>query len=81
MTYEELRAEAKAQGYKLMPIKQVEKLLPCTCGSKRREHWQKWIGNDWEITLCCMRCGKSVSGIGDAGARSAWNEMIRSESE
>ena len=81
MTFEELRTEAKAQGYTLMPIKRNEKFLPCTCGSKRREHWSRWTGSGIEITLACMRCGKRVSGATEAEAKHNWNEMIRSESE
>jgi len=81
MTLEVLKAEAKAHGYKLIPIKQEEKFLPCTCGSNRREHWFRWTGDHEEITLCCMRCGKRVSGISEADAKHKWNDMIRSESD
>lgn len=53
MTIEELRAEAKKLGYNLIPINKKEKLLPCTCGCKRREHWG--FRNDktgkWETTM------------------------------
>lgn len=77
MTIEELKAEAKAHGYNLVPIKNTEKLLPCTCGSRRREHWQRWRGEGWNITLQCMRCGKKAGGSTEDEARHNWNEMIR----
>ena len=79
MTYAELKAEAKAQGYNLIPIRKVEKLLPCTCGSKRREHWYGWKGNKETITLCCSRCGKKVTGSTETEARRNWNEAIKAE--
>jgi len=81
MTLEELKKEAKAQGYKLIPIKAEEKFLPCTCGSNRREHWSRWNGKEMIITLQCIRCGKRVSGISEADAKHKWNDMIRSESD
>ena len=81
MTLEVLKAEAEAHGYKLIPIKADEKFLPCTCGSNRREHWSRWKGNEYGITLQCMRCGKRVSGATEAEAKHNWNEMIRSERE
>lgn len=79
MTFEELKAEARAQGFKLIPVKEKEKLLPCTCGSKRREHWSRWTGDRLEITLCCSRCGKRASGTTEAEARHNWNDMIMRE--
>lgn len=79
MTLEELKAEAKAHGYKLMPIKVDEPFLPCTCGAKRREHWSRWTGDGFKITLMCRRCGKRVSGMSEAEAKYNWNEVIRNE--
>lgn len=81
MTFEELKAEARAQGFKLIPVKEKEKLLPCTCGSKRREHWSRLTGDRLEITLCCSRCGKRASGTTEAEARHNWNDMISSHTE
>lgn len=78
MTYEELKAEAKAQGYNLVKAKPYTRMLPCTCGSKRRSLWHCPKGN----YLVCNRCGKrSRLGINERQAREFWNEMIIAESE
>lgn len=79
MTLETLKAEAEARGYKLIPINTYERLLPCTCGSKRREHWSGWATDHFVYTLVCSRCGKKVTGLTEADARNNWNEMIREE--
>lgn len=81
MTFEELKAEAKAKGYNLIPVKKQEKFLPCTCGCNRREHWIRWVDDGTETILKCCKCGKSASGMSEAEAKRNWNEMIRAESE
>lgn len=78
MTLEELKAEAKKQGYKLIKIQTREKLLPCTCGCNRRTHWGNING---EVSLHCERCFKAARGKSEAEARRNWNEMIRKELE
>lgn len=81
MTLEELKKEAKAHGYKLLPIKPREKFLPCTCGCNRREHWIAWGDFGKEITLKCCKCGKNESGGTEEEAKKNWNVMIKEESE
>lgn len=72
MTVEELKAEAKEMGYKLMPAQPYEKLKVCICGCKRREHWS----NCETVILRCMRCGREVVGHDETEARRNWNRMI-----
>ena len=72
MTVDELKAEAKEMGYKLMPVSSYERLKVCTCGCKKRE---RIYGVD-AMTLICRRCGLSVSGKTEAEARKNWNAMI-----
>ena len=83
MTFEELKKEAKAQGYNLIPIKKTEKLLPCTCGCNRREHWSGFDADkgEWEEGLRCKKCGKEVWGASEAEVRKEWNKMIKKEKE
>lgn len=79
MTLEELKAEANAQGYNLIPQKKQEKFIPCTCGCNRREHWIQFVDKGIKTTLKCCKCGKKASGMSEAEAKRNWNEMIRSE--
>ena len=79
MTLEELKKEAKALGYNLIPIKKREKLLPCTCGSKQREHFDTFRNGMWMKLLRCPKCNKEALGRTESGAIKAWNDMIRKE--
>lgn len=80
MTLEELKKEAKALGYNLIPIKKREKLLPCTCGNNKRDHLCRYVsGIGTKIVLKCQKCGKESEGTSDAEAIKAWNETIRKE--
>ena len=81
MTFEELQEEAKRQGYKLLKINKPEKLLPCTCGNNRREHWHRvnvQSGRSYEI-LRCPKCGKEAKGETEKEAKRNWNLMIKKE--
>lgn len=81
MTLEELKEEAKQQGYALIKIKKREKLLPCTCGSNRRQHWHGVdikSGRPFE-ELVCYKCKRRVRGYSKEEAISNWNEMIKKE--
>lgn len=81
MTFEELKEEAKRQGYNLIKIKKPEKLLPCTCGSKRRQHWYGVdikSGRPFE-KLVCEKCGKEARGYSKDEAIANWNKMIQKE--
>jgi hypothetical protein len=56
-----------------------EKLLPCKCGCKRREHW--WSTDpDCQKILKCMKCGFTVGGKNEFDVHQKWNEAIRDES-
>lgn len=81
MTVEELKEEAKKLGYNIIKIKKTERLLPCTCGNNRREHWHGInikSGMPYEI-LKCTKCGKEVKGDSKDDAIKKWNEMIKKE--
>ena len=74
MTFEELKAEAERQGYKLVkkPIP-LPKIQPCTCGRQKLETWY----HDRGTFLRCPRCGKK-GGIGktDRETREKWNALF-----
>lgn len=75
MTVEELRAEANALGYNI--IKKPEplpKLLPCSCGSVRRERWVG-TGSYNKVIIRCSRCGKMAYGKNERKARENWNKI------
>lgn len=76
MTVEELRKEAEALGYSIVPKRKYERLLPCVCGCTRREHLFKESGADVVDVLKCSNCGRSVEGKNEAKARHNWNLMI-----
>ena len=82
MTLEELKAEAKAQGYKLIKNNPKPKLLKCTCGRKDFSRWTrpKEDGVSFEWNIECRRCGKA-SGWADSERKAIekWNDMIESE--
>lgn len=83
MDVKELRELAKSMGYNIIPIKKKEKLLPCTCGSKRRKHWFGYntkTGKEFE-KLVCYQCGKEAVGATESDVIHNWNEMIRSEQD
>lgn len=72
MTYEELKAEAKAQGYKLVKAQKYVPLFNCpVCG----EHPKLWHRGD-EESYQCRECG--VEGPwkdSERQARLAWNKV------
>lgn len=76
MTFEELKKEAKHQGYNLIKIKPREKFLPCTCGAKRHQ-WHNYVNGR---SVACKRCGKESPIVPksstDNEVISAWNRMI-----
>jgi hypothetical protein len=77
MTLDELKAEAKAQGYRLMPIIPYVKLAPCKCGRKRIEEWFVCDGTGG-IFFQCPVCGmKSPKGKTEREAREKWNEEVQ----
>lgn len=77
MTLDELKVEVDKLGYRLIPKPVYIKLLPCTCGCNRREHWYGCAG---ERFYKCQKCGKrSPSGENENDAKRLWNEMILEE--
>ena len=76
MTLDELKAEAKRQGYKLIKDNPMPKMLPCICGSKHRT---LWLGADgWYFE--CDGCGRTAKpGRTERGARNEWNRMVTDE--
>ena len=73
MTVEELKAEAKKLGYKIIPVSESIKLLPCVCGCKRRTHWWTVKGMFYQ----CNQCGlKAPIGENETEAKKLWNKMI-----
>lgn len=77
MTIEELKKEADALGYYLVRKHQnVEPLLPCFCGCKRRVHHSVFHQGTYTVTLKCCKCDHKVSGPTLAEARRRWNKMI-----
>ena len=83
MTLDELKAGAKALGYKLIKDNPKPKLLRCTCGAKQFHWWMKPLYDKtyWEIwQLECKKCGKkSEWADSERKAIEKWNEMIESE--
>lgn len=79
MTFEELKAEAKAQGYSLMKIQPHVKLEPCFCGCNRRQHMSRWTGTEALTILRCTKCGREASGRSEQEARENWNRMIQTD--
>lgn len=78
MTLDELKAEAKKLGYKVIKDNPRVKLLPCTCGRKQISLW--WDGADYMWFQECPKCGKRApSHKTQNGARKLWNEKIEKE--
>ena len=79
MTLDELKAEAKAQGYRLMPIQPYIKLLPCKCGRKRGAQLWYNVPNETHFYKC-RNCGLTApEGKNEREARKLWNEMVEAE--
>lgn len=80
MSIEELQKEAEKHGYKLVKNEPYERMLPCTCGCKQREHWWRTNAEDGNRNiLVCKKCGKEASGKSEADAKRNWNKMISEE--
>ncbi len=75
MTLEELKAEAKAQGYRLVKITPYVKLMPCKCGRKLID---SWVGINGIHFYKCPNCGeKGGYAETERGARIKWNESMK----
>ena len=75
LTLEELKAEAKRQGYKLIKDENI-RFEPCLCGGTRHEWWSGPEG----VKVVCLRCGLESPWVprskGKNGVKKAWNAMI-----
>lgn len=75
LTLEELKAEAKRQGYKLIKSETL-RFEKCLCGGTRREWWYGPKG----VKVVCQRCGLESPWVprceGENGVKKAWNAMI-----
>ena len=62
------------------PRQRKERMLPCTCGCKRREHWTV-VGPNPGEELRCMKCGFSARGRNAADAVRQWNKAVKGETD
>jgi Zn ribbon nucleic-acid-binding protein len=76
MTVEELKAEAKKLGYRIIPEPERITLMPCPlCGKKRTEEWYEQGGLRFRQ---CANCGfKGGSGRTAKDAKAKWNDAVR----
>ena len=79
MTIEELKKEANKLGYNIIKKREIPKILPCTCGCKKREHIYISGKTEFPRGLRCKRCGKRVEGLNDIDVINNWNKMIKEE--
>ena len=78
---EMLKEFANDLGYNIVKKRVVPKLLPCTCGCKRREHWYQFDSDTGihYVILKCEKCGKEAKGNNEIDAIDNWNKMIIGE--
>lgn len=86
MTLEELKLEADKLGYSLVKKQKSIKLLPCTCGNKRRTMWITTIrstgGGGFQRILACDKCGmKAPPGNTIQEAKENWNKIIEESAD
>lgn len=80
MTFEELKVEAKNQGYKLIKdTTTYEKFLPCKCGHNRRKRCYGFYNSSSNIRYVCMKCGYYADGKTEKEAKHNWNEKMRGD--
>ena len=80
MTLEELKVEAKNQGYKLIKDTTYEKFLPCKkCGHNRRKKRYGFYKSSSSIIYVCMKCGYYVDGKNEKEAKHNWNEKMKGD--
>ena len=78
MTLEELKAEAKKQGYRLTKIKKYQSLKRCNCGN-RPVLWNSDCPKGF--FYWCENCDtKSPIATGASQAKKLWNQMFGGES-
>lgn len=74
MTLDELKVEAKKQGYRLTKIPGKIVMLPCpVCGAKRTEQWYGHLGTFRKCEKCEF---KGMDARTDREAKKKWNEAV-----
>ena len=74
MTLDELKVEAKKQGYRLVKIPERITLLSCpVCGSKKTSQWYGYFGRFYRCDNCNF-AGSSAKTIREA--RKKWNDAV-----
>ena len=74
MTYDELKAEAKRQGYKLIKQTPYIRFESCVCG---RKYPVLWFGHDSNFYKC-PNCNKTAPGAQtEREARLNWNNYMK----
>ena len=58
-----------------------ERLLPCKCGCKRREHWYGPRNSENAYILKCCKCKFSIGGKNEIDVHKKWNEAVKNEKE
>lgn len=79
MTLEELKAEAKRQGYKLVKRHPRPTFERCLCGHNVHQ-WHYHKGQTWVTCKMCGLQGPKVEGS-ETDAIEAWNARIREKKE
>lgn len=79
MTFEELKAEAEKQGYKLIKNKKYVKLLHCPNCGKAPSGWRSLRNGNWSY-MC--ECGERAEGARTkTEARRLWNDYAERKEE
>ena len=73
MTLDELKAEAKKQGFSLQKSSAKVRFTPCVCGCNRRTEWTGPEGWFYECRMCEL---VSPPGKTKQEARRKWNAYI-----
>ena len=75
MTIEELKAEAKKLGYKIVKDRAYLKLWPCPCGAKNSVYMD--YTDDWQKYYRCKKCGfMGYFHRKTYGEREEWNRAV-----
>lgn len=75
MTVNELRTAARMLGYKIVKIEPT--MLPCICGSRKKEHVSRYENGTWGQYMRCPECGLNVKGDTVPEMVNNWNKKIR----
>ena len=75
MTFDELKAEAKRQGYSLIKKRPYIKRLPCKCGCNEISLFY----GSYKTFYRCDDCGFEVSAKNEYLLKEAWNKAVSEE--